>query len=484
MLRWIIMLRSIMLVGMILPKPQWLFDREAEWADLDRFLAGSGGRLGVVWGPRRVGKSFVLGALCEAVGGLYVQAVRQDPALFLASLGGLLAEQVGAPAPLRLDDWSVAVRTLLDLPQTPLVVLDEFPYLVEGAAELPTVVQAAVDERRPGRSRLLLCGSAISQMTKLLAADGPLYRRAALSLRMRPFDLRAAVRYLELESRPIDALTVHAIVGGTPGYRDVLGPVGDDVRTWIVERALDPSTAVFHEDELVFAADPSLPDANVYRSVLAAVVAGERTPTGIARATGRKVTSLGRPLDRLVDAGLLVRTPDPLRAKRSLLDIADPFLRFHYAIIRPNRAALSRRRAAAVWDRATATFRSQVVGPHFEHVCREAVLDFDLGLPPIADVGATTLYDQAMRRHHEVDVVGVDEQGLITLIGEVKTSTGERTVDDLRRLDHMRTLLPADRRVADVHLALFAAGGADAGLRQAASQRGDVSVIDAATLCG
>ncbi len=473
-----------MLSGMVFQKPPWLFDREAEWGDLDRFLSSPGGRLGVVWGPRRVGKSFLLGGLCEAVGGLYVQAVRQDPALFLTSLGRLLAEQVGAPAPLRLDDWSVAVRTLLDLPRIPLVVLDEFPYLVEGAAELPTVVQAAVDERRPGRSRLLLCGSAISQMAKLLSGEGPLYRRAALSLRMRPFDLRAAIRYWELEGRPTDALTVHAIVGGTPGYRDVLGPVGDDMRTWIIERVLDPSTAVFHEDELVFAADPSLPDANVYRSILAAVVAGERTPTGIARATGRKVTSLGRPMDRLVDAGLLMRTFDPLRAKRSLLDISDPFLRFHYAILRPNRAALSRRRAAAVWDRAAVTFRSQVAGPHFEHVCREAVLDYDLGLPPIADVGATMLYDQALRRHHEVDVVGVDEQGLITLIGEVKASTGERTVDDLHRLDHMRTLIPPERQAGDVHLALFTAGGADAALRQAASRRGDVSVIDAAILCG
>ncbi|MGH8907691.1 MAG: AAA family ATPase [Egibacteraceae bacterium] len=465
-------------------RPAWLFDREAEWADLDRFLAGPAGRLGVMWGSRRVGKSFLLGALCDAAGGLFVQAVRQDSALFLTSLGRRLAEQVGAPAPLRLDDWSAAVRALLDLPQTPLVVLDEFPYLVEGAAELPTVVQAAVDERRPGRSRLLLCGSAISQMAKLLAGDGPLYRRAAVSLRMRPFDLRTAIRYWGLEGRPTDALTVHAVVGGTPGYRDVLGPVGDDVETWIIERALDPSTATFHEDELVFAADPSLPDANVYRSILAAVVAGERTPTGIARATGRKATSLGRSLDRLVDAGLLVRTADPLRAKRSLLDIADPFLRFHYAIIRPNRAALSRRRAAAVWDRAAVTFRSQVAGPHFEHVCREAVLDFDLGLPPIADVGATMVYDPALRRHHEVDVVGIDEKGLVTLIGEVKASTGDRTLEDLRRLEHVRSLLPADRRAAAVHLAVFTAGGADANLRRAASQRDDVSVIDAAALCG
>jgi AAA+ ATPase superfamily predicted ATPase len=471
---------------MKVPRPTWLFDREAEWADLDRFLAGPGGRLGVVWGPRRVGKSFLLDALCESAGGLYVQAVRQDARPFLLSLGQLLGERTGAPAPLRLDDWTAAIAALLDLPDVPLVVLDEFPYLVESSPELPTVVQAAVDQRGRGRSRLVLCGSAVSQMTRLLAADGPLYRRAAVSLPVRPFDLRTAVRFWGLARRPVDALTIHAVVGGTPGYHDVFGPVDGDVDQWIVERVLDPTTSVFHEDELVLAEDPSLPDAIVYRSILGAIVAGERTPGGVARHTGRKATSIGRPLDRMIDAGLVVRTADPLRARRSLLDVGDPFLRFHYAIIRPNRAALARRRGADVWARSTATFRSQVLGPHFERLCREVVLDLgpDLELPEVADVGATSLYDPAGRVHHEIDVVGTDQRGRVRLIGEAKASTAVRGLDDLVRLERLRRLLPEARRAPDVHLVFFALGGADRALQRAASTRDDLTVVDAKALVG
>jgi DNA-binding MarR family transcriptional regulator len=464
-------------------RPGWLFDRQAEWRDLTGFLDRPG-QLGVIWGPRRVGKSFLLDALCEQVGGLYIQAVRQDPSLFLPALGSTLSERAGSPAPWQLGDWSAAVTALLDLPETPLVVLDEFPYLVEASPELPTIVQAVVDgRRRRGGSRLVLCGSAVSQMTRLLAQDGPLHRRATLSLSVRPFDLRTAIAFWGLDQDPVDALVVHAVVGGTPGYHDILGPVGDDVGAWIVDRVLDPSTAVFHEDDLVFAADPSVPDANVYRSILQAIVAGERTPSGIARLTGRKVTSLGRHIDRLVDAGLVTRTPDPLRAKRSVLDVNDPFLRFHYAIIRPNRPALARRRGEDVWRRQQATFRSQVLGPHFEQVCRAAVLDFDLGLPEVADVGATTLHDPARGDVHEVDVVGTDERGRVLLIGEAKASTSPRTLRDLHRLERLRSLLPGTPG-GDVHLAVFTLNGADRELRRIASQRSDVTVVDAATLCG
>lgn len=437
-------------------KPSGLVDREHEWAGLQRLADSPAGSLGVAWGPRRVGKSFLLGNFCDAVGGLFIQAVRQDPLPYLRTLGETLAERTGSAAPLRLDDWRSALDALLGLADCPVVVLDEFPYLVETSPELPTVVQAAVDR---GRSRLVLCGSAISQMTTMLGADGPLYRRAKLALRVRPFDLRTAARFWGLEDSPEAALLVHAVVGGTPGYRDVMGRVAGSPRDWIIERVLDPSTATFHEDELALATDPAMPVSSVYRSVLAAVVAGARTPSGIASATGRKVTSLGRVLDRLVDSALLIRTPDPLRAKRSRLDVADNFLRFHYSVIRPNLAALNRHRAAEVWERSRATFGSQVLGPAFEQLCREAIIDYgsEFDMEAVSEVGSTVLNDPAARTSHEVDIVGTDADGRVVLLGEAKADVGRGVLADVRRLEHLTTLLPPGRRAEHVQLALFSA---------------------------
>jgi hypothetical protein len=322
-------------------------------------------------------------------------------------------------------------------------------------------------------------------MTRLFALDGPLYRRARVSLAVRPFDLRTAVRFWGLQARPLDALTVHTIVGGMPGYRDVLGPleVGESAEDWIVDRVLDPTTSLFHEDELVFAEDPSIPDSNVYRSILAAIVTGNRTPTSIAQITARKATSLTRVLDRMVAGGLLSRTPDPLRAKRSLLDLSDPFLRFHYAIIRPNQAALARRQATSVWKHSARTFRSQVLGPQFEATCRTAIIDLDLDLPHITGVGATVLRDSAAGHNHEVDIVGVNQDDKVVLIGEVKASESPRGLDDIRRLDHLATLVPESRRAGTIHRALFALAGVDNSAQREARGRAEWHIIDAPTLC-
>jgi hypothetical protein len=204
----------------------------------------------------------------------------------------------------------------------------------------------------------------------------------------------------------------------------------------------------------------------------------------IAQITQRKATSLTRSLERMVAAGLVVRTPDPLRAKRSLLDIGDPFLRFHYAIIRPNRAALARRQAKAVWAHSGETFRSQVLGPHFEVVCRSAVRDLDLGLPYVAEVGASVLRDEKTGQNYEVDVIGVDERDRVVLIGEAKASHAPRDMDDIRRLDRLAALVPPDRRADKIHRVLFALSGVNAEVRRAADERPDLTVVDAETLCG
>jgi DNA-binding MarR family transcriptional regulator len=247
----------------------------------------------------------------------------------------------------------------------------------------------------------------------------------------------------------------------------------------VVDRVLNPYGVLFNEDDLALAVDIDVTDANVYRSVVAAVANGARTATTVAQATGRKATSLVRHLDRLVAAGLLVRTPDPLRAKRARLDVGDPFLRFHFAIIRPNKHLIARGLGQEVWERSRAQFGSQVLGPHLEALGRAAM--FDVGVPGLADVGATTVYDAAGRATIELDIAGVDGRDKVVVIGEAKATS--RGVRDLERLERARDLVPVERRGGDVRLALVAPSF-DAALRRVADSRPDVYLIDAEALAG
>jgi uncharacterized protein len=476
---------------MKLPRPDDIFDRSDEWIDLSNFISEQS-RLGVVWGPRRAGKSVLLAAIAESAGGMYIEAARQDAALSLADIGRVVGARVGVGT-VRYTTWSEAIDGLLSVPGCPLVVLDEFGYLCEASPELPSIIQRAIDRRRRDKRassnsvcRLVLCGSAVAQISHLLDRDQPLFGRAQLAQVIDAFDFRTSAAYWGLAKNPRLAVLVHAALGGLPGYRDVVGasPLSlADFDEWMTGRVLTAASPLLEEDTLVL--QSSGLSANVYRSILTAVARGDRTPTGISSRTGRPATALAKPIERLTEAGLLIQVSDPVRTRRSRYELADPFISFHDAIIRPNRTRIRRRQQRAVWLENEATWSSQIVGPHFERLCREATLLYgaEFGLPSVADVGATSIADAKGRRGHELDLVASGPTGKIVAIGEAKHTTAARSPSDLERLEHIRGLLPsaADQQC---RLMLFSASGFERNLVRATSTRTDVELIDVNRLYG
>ena len=158
----------------MLVKPKEMVDRDSEWTTLERFVDRRQ-RLAVVYGPRRVGKSFLLEAFCGAAGSRRYQAIAGLAATQLADFGRELGGWLGAGA-LSIDGWADALDRLARV-DTPFVALDELPYLAEVAPELPSLLQRYVDAGE-GLS-LVLAGSSLSAMSDLIESRAPLYGRAA-----------------------------------------------------------------------------------------------------------------------------------------------------------------------------------------------------------------------------------------------------------------------------------------------------------------
>ena len=97
-----------------------------------------------------------------------------------------------------------------------------------------------------------------------------------------------------------------------------------------------------------------------------------------------------------------------------------------------------------MWPRLLPTWRSKLVGPHFERICREATLlrQGALGLQGVVTVGASVVADRAARVNHEVDVVATGATGEVVAVGEAKHTAWPRGTVDLARLDRIRALLP------------------------------------------
>ncbi|WP_449062759.1 ATP-binding protein [Planomonospora algeriensis] len=476
----------------MLPKPDRIFARDFEWRHLAAFVerGTDSVQFGVVSGRRRQGKTFLLEALTREADGFYFGATQATEAESLNLFSAALSGYAGTAVPMRFTDWDEAVRQLFavaDATGRPIVI-DEFPYLSKVSPALPSIVQREVDRAisEGRRLALLLCGSAMSVMGGLLSGSAPLRGRATLELVVKPFDHPLAAKYWKV-SDPALAARLHAVVGGTPAYlRFLNGDVPralDDFDDWVLRTVLDPGTPLFREARYLLEEETDVRDVALYHSVLAAVAAGNNTRGGIANYIGRKAADIGHHLNVLEDSRLLRREPDVFRPGRSVYRVAEPLITFYQVIMRPQWGLLESGRAEAVWADAAPRFRSQIMGPHFEELCRQfaSVEPIFGGLP--GEVGAGALTDHARRAQIQVDVAvfapAVPGQPRKVLsLGEAKWGDvmGGRHVERLRRARDLLAGKGYDTR--ETVLACYSGAGFEPALRS----EGDVRTIGLAEL--
>jgi uncharacterized protein len=433
-------------------------DRAAELGALQRLDAG----LAVVWGRRRIGKTRLLLEWCDREDGLYAVADQSSPEVQRAYLARALAARLPGFAEVTYPDWErLLSRLAVDAAAQGFrgpVVLDELPYLVGSSPELPSVLQRWIDhEAARARLRVAIAGSSQRMMQGLtLAPDAPLYGRAGVLLDVQPLAAKFLADALDSVSG-IDLIEQWTAWGGVPRYWELAASRRGPARDRVAALVLDPLGPLFSEAERLLMEES--PPALEVRPVLDAIGAGAHRVSEIAGRLGRPATSLARPLDRLLGMGLIRReTPygDPVRGgKRSLYKIDDPFLRFWFRVVAPNRAALTA---------GTRLSRLALLAPHWdalvshawEDLCRAAIPG--LGRGALARLGP---WKPARRYWHgaapEWDIVADAVQGRRVLAGEAWFSRKPATPAALRSaaLELSQRTLPPGTAGREVVRAVF-----------------------------
>jgi uncharacterized protein len=312
-------------------------NRQRETAALDAFAKGGG--VAVIFGRRRVGKTRLVARWLEKHRGRYTQAIEGPAPMQLAQVAEDLAasglELAAAP-----KSWNELFRLLTVANDRRPLCIDEFPYLVESAPELPSLLQRWIDHSMPKGSSLVLAGSSRRMMHSVFLDEGaPLYGRARLTLHVEPMSYRDFCEATGLSASARASFAKFALVGGIPRYWELLDPT----------RA--PATCA---DELYFGFAPPLerePDRILQddgaagaqsKAILEAIGRGAERVSEIGARMGTPVANLGRPVQLLVDLSLITRDlpyGESLRTtKRTLYRIVDPSTRFWYRVYSPHRA--------------------------------------------------------------------------------------------------------------------------------------------------
>ncbi|WP_435065057.1 ATP-binding protein [Halobaculum sp. EA56] len=448
-------------------------DRAAELEQLRDCYESESADLVVMYGRRRLGKSeLVRRSIADRDSAVYYQAVESTAQNQLEQFAETATAQFPSLQNVRRD-WEALLETLGT--EDAVVVIDEFPFLIEEDDSLPSRIQRVWDlELQETGMTLVLVGSSISVMEeKVLSGGAPLYGRRTATIDLMPLGVSDARQFFP-EYDPETAVTAWSIYGGTPYYLQTIDPdqqLGPNVQQTILsERGL-----LYSEPEFLLRTELRQP--NTYFSILRALAHGRRTPNEIAGMAGMESGSLSTYLQKLRRLRLVERhipvTESPTASKRGRYRISAPLFRFWFRFVYGNQDQL-RLLDDDAYDELVAPELANYVSPLFERLCQ-------VKLPSLVDRRFRDI-GQWWFKDHELDVLGLADEGLVA--GECKFTARPVSEGVLADLERTASKVQWSEKPADGEplYVLFSRSGYTEDLKRVAETRDDVRLYQLSDL--
>jgi AAA+ ATPase superfamily predicted ATPase len=448
-------------------------NRTKELSQLEARYHSNKAEFVVVYGRRRVGKTVLLKQFAQEKEHVYFLADLRPEAEQLGYFTQQLYQVIKEPmlALEKFSSWDSALTYLVQVCQNRrlIVIIDEYPYLCSVNPAFPSILQRLWDESlKTSQIFLVLCGSSISMMEReVLGRTSPLYGRRTSQLLVEPMNFFDAKQFFP--NRDIkEQIETYAIAGGIPAYLEQFEPkrnLWDDVR----DVALLKDGFLY--DEVSFLLMEELREPRNYFAILSAIAASNTRLNEIAKEASLPHSTVGRYLDilqdlRIVRRVLPVTETKPHKSKKGMYKIIDPFFRFWFRFLYPNRGFLEEEDIDFVLREKIKPHFADFVALTFEEVSAQLLSKLNL---------ANRLPFKAVRigawwsRTEEIDVVTLNDDSTRVLAAECKwtqKSVGTNILDELKA---KAQILTKQIPVRQIHYALFSRYGFTEALQSVAN---------------
>ena len=346
-------------------------DRKEEKERLEMTLNLENPSFVVVYGRRRLGKSTLIKKVLNP-SDVYFLADKSESQLQRQLLSEVISQTFPEFNSVEYPNWEILLRQLnLRTSEKFTLCLDEFPYLVEQAPELPSILQKLLDEKSL-RYNIIICGSSQTMMYGLvLDATAPLYGRADEIMKLSPLKLPYISEALDLNAT--EAIVEYSIWGGVPRYWE-LRERCHTLEDALWKNVFNVNGIFFDEPTKIFQDD--VKDVVKISTIITYIASGANRISEIAARCNEPATNLSRPLRKLLDLGYINKEvpfgTDKKNSKKSLYHIADPFICFYYKFVVPYQSFIELGRKAPI--EMALHHRLQLhISQEWEKLCRKAV---------------------------------------------------------------------------------------------------------------
>lgn len=426
------------------------FGRSDELSVMEEALCSEKFEFLVLYGRRRIGKTYLLKAFAKKHKALFFSAQEKNDTLNLVDFSRAVQEYFGGEFFSPFSDWEAAFRYVnskCSNREKLVLIIDEFPFIAMENPSIKSILQHTIDHFWKEKNIfLILCGSSVSFMEdEVLAHKSPLYGRSTVHIELKGFDYFESSEFFP-EYNAVEKLIAYGILGGVPSYLDSFDG-NKSLEKNIASKILREGS--FLKDEPIFLLRQELREPGIYNSILEAIACGATRINDIAGKIHEEPQKCSKYLNTLCSIRLvkkIVPCDEPPGSRKSVYKICDNFFLFwyhflfrqksYYEIIGEEKSAVEIMKSENI---------NMYMGRIFEEICLEYMLRLAKSrkLPFIpAKYGKWWGNNPARKMQDDIDVLLMDKSGVQFIICECKFKNEPFDKGDFETMLSRRSVFP------------------------------------------
>lgn len=179
----------------------------------------------LLYGRRRIGKSELIKHSLQYFKGkkIYYECKQTSEKNNVESLSALLSDAFDFP-PISFQNFEEILRFLFRRAEKEdlLLVIDEYSYLSDVLKGMDSILQSIIDEfKETSRMKLILCGSYVDTMQKLIEKENPLFGRFSYIMKLQEMNYYDSRQFYPTFSNK-DKVRLYSVFGGIPYYNRLI----------------------------------------------------------------------------------------------------------------------------------------------------------------------------------------------------------------------------------------------------------------------
>lgn len=341
--------------------------RHKELAELNKRYNSGKKEFGVVYGRRRIGKSKLLNEFLKDKNGLLFQAKKDSAYGNLRSFSYEIDKFFNMPKNYVFSSFQEAFDVIVEKEENKrfVLVIDEYPYIVDQDASFSSVLQEFIDNAKDNIFVIVL-GSDVSMLKKeILDHASPLYKRITFEMPINQMPYSEALEFVD-EFDKENKFNYLSLFSTYPYYLSAIDKnvsFEENIKNLLFNQY---GTFFTLSDQLL---SNSTKVQDVYNAILKAIANRKRTNKEIADYIHEDDAKVSKYLSTLLDSEIVIKCETFMGNKKTnYYEIGDSLLKFWYAFIFDNQERI-KINGERVFEECKDKIH-QFISFGFEEVCR------------------------------------------------------------------------------------------------------------------